>query len=173
MASMLQAGIEVESEPGKGSRFSLTVSAGKLQAAPNGAAPRTPADPAPRRAEPSTILLVEDHPAVRSAMELFFKAQGYHIVSAESFDQTLKVIGKSPRPELLITDFHLPGGKTGSDVIHSVRGVLGKDFPAIMISGDTSDEVSALAHDAQVRFATKPIDPASLVDLVQELLQAG
>jgi len=71
---------------------------------------------------------------------------------------------------LLITDFHLPGGMTGSDVIHSVRKVLGEKFPAIMISGDTSAEVSDLAHDAQVRFASKPIDPAALISLVQELL---
>ena len=96
---------------------------------------------------------------------------GYRIVTAGSLDQTLAVIGESPRPELLITDFHLPGGKTGVDVIKSVRKVLGEKFPAIIISGDTSAEVSDLAHDAQVRFASKPINPADLVSLVQKLLE--
>ena len=75
-----------------------------------------------------------------------------------------------PRPDLLITDFHLPGGKTGSDVIDCVREALGESLPAIMISGDTSAEIEDLSHDADVRFASKPIDPDSLVALVQELL---
>jgi len=169
MASMLQAGIEVESEVGKGSRFALTVPGGAPVATGQSAAPRS-LENLTSAATPSTILLVEDHAAVRKAMELFFAVSGYRIVSADSLDKTLAIIGESPRPELLITDFHLPGGMTGSDVIHSVRKVLGEKFPAIMISGDTSAEVSDLAHDAQVRFASKPIDPAALISLVQELL---
>jgi PAS domain S-box-containing protein len=169
MASMLHAGIEVESEVGKGSRFSLIVPAGELDAADQKTAVRSPGNLTPA-ATSSTILLVEDHAAVRKAMELFFTLSGYRIVSAGSLDQTLAIIGESPRPELLITDFHLPGGITGSDVINSVRSVLGEKFPSIMISGDTSAEVSDLAHDAQVRFASKPIDPSALVSLVEELL---
>jgi len=169
MASMLQAVIEVASEVGKGSRFSLTVPASHLEAANPATATRLPRN-LTRATTPSTILLVEDHVAVRNAMELFFTSSGYRIVSADSLDQVLAVISESPRPELLISDFHLPGGRTGYDVINSVRKVLGEKFPAIMISGDTSAEVSDLAHDAQVRFATKPIAPAELLSLVHELL---
>ena len=86
--------------------------------------------------ESSTILLVEDDAAVRASMELFFRAHGHRIVSAASLDQTLAVVGKLPRPELLITDFHLPSGKSGSDVIRCVREALGECLPAIMITGD-------------------------------------
>ena len=119
----------------------------------------------------STILLVEDNASVRASMELFFRSCGYRIVSAASLDQTLAVVEKSPRPDLLITDFHLPGGKTGSDVIRSVREALGESLPVIMISGDTSAEIEDLSHDANVRFASKPIDPDSLATLAQELLK--
>jgi two-component system CheB/CheR fusion protein len=171
MASMLQVGIEVESEVGKGSRFALTVPAADVDASDQSTASRTPASVTPVTT-PSTILLVEDHAAVRNAMELFLAVSGYRTVSAGNLDQTLEIIGDSIRPELLITDFHLPGGQTGSDVINSVRKVLGEKFPAIMISGDTSAEVLGLLHDAHVRFASKPIDPDALVSLVQELLSA-
>jgi two-component system CheB/CheR fusion protein len=171
MASMLQAGIEVESEVGRGSRFSLTVPPGALETAARSTAARTPRAFTPS-ATPATILLVEDHAAVRKAMELFIVMSGYRIVSAGSLDQALAVIGESSRPQLLITDFHLPGRMTGSEVINSVRKVIGENVPAIMISGDTSAEVSDMANDARVRFASKPIDPAELVSLVQELLGA-
>jgi PAS domain S-box-containing protein len=172
MASMLQVRIDVESEVGKGSRFSLAVPAGDLQAPGQSAATRMRQNLAPP-ATPSTILLVEDHAALRNAMERFFKMKGYRIISADSVDQTLALIRESPPPELLITDFHLPGGTTGSEVISSVRKVLGESFPAIMLSGDTSAEVSDLANDARVRFASKPIDPDDLIGLVQELLVSG
>ena len=91
-------------------------------------------------------------------------------MSAASLDQTLAVVSKLPRPELLITDFHLPSGKSGSDVIRCVREALGECLPAIMITGDILAEVEDLPHDPDVRFASKPIDPDSLAALVQELL---
>jgi len=169
MASMLQAGLDAESEVGEGSRFTLTLPAGDTDAADQTTAALTPRTHT--TTTPSTILLVEDHAAVRKAMELFFAMSGYKVVSASTLDQALALIGES-RPELLITDFHLPGGQTGSDVIDCVRKVLGEEFPAIMISGDTSAEISDLVHDGRVRFASKPIDPDALIGLVRELLSA-
>ena len=80
-------------------------------------------------------------------MELLLGRNGYRVISAGSLDECLAVIGEAPGPDLLITDFHLPGGMSGFDVIKSVRKVLGEKFPAIMISGDTSAELSDLAHD--------------------------
>jgi CheY-like chemotaxis protein len=169
MASMLHAGIEVESGAGQGSRFSLTVPASSPQAADQSTVPRTARNITPA-AGTTTILLVEDHAKVRKAMELLLGTNGYRVISAGSLDECLAAIGKAPRPDLLITDFHLPGGMSGFDVIKSVRKVLGEKFPAIMISGDTSAELSDLAHDSQVRFATKPSKPDVLFDLVRELL---
>jgi PAS domain S-box-containing protein len=171
MASILEARIDVESEVGKGSRFSLTVPASKPETVRQSTDPQTPGKITPATAT-STILLVEDHAAVRKAMQLFFEVHGYKVISAGSLDQSLAVIGQAPRPGLLITDFHLPGGVTGPDVIKSVREVMGESFPAIMISGDTSAEVSDLAHDGQVRFFSKPSNPDILLNLVQELLAA-
>ena len=50
------------------------------------------------------------------------------------------------------------------------RENLGDDFPAIMISGDTSSEIEALPGDAHLRFASKPIEASKLVATVRELL---
>jgi two-component system CheB/CheR fusion protein len=169
MAALLGAQVEVDSEPGRGSRFSIVVPAGEAVASPAGYRLRA-GDPHPVAGAGSTILLVEDDPSVRVSFERFFRVEGYRLVGAESLDQALSVIGGSARPELLITDYHLPGGKTGLDVIDAVRTVLGPGFPAIMLSGDTSSDVSVSPHDQRLRFASKPVDPDRLVSLVQELL---
>ncbi|MFL6618214.1 MAG: ATP-binding protein, partial [Povalibacter sp.] len=166
IAMLLKADIEVDSEPGKGSTFSVSVPQGEPDLAIR------PAPVATQRAsnEVATLLLVEDDQKVRASMQLFFKSYGYRVVPAASLDEALAVVGTFPRPDLLITDFHLQTGKTGSDVIRCIREVLGESFPAILISGDTSAEIEDLPHDAGVRFASKPIDPERLVTLVQDLL---
>jgi PAS domain S-box-containing protein len=170
MAVMLETRVDVESHVGRGSLFSLTVPASAVVFAQESADAVESRSPSP--AERPTILLVEDDRSVRTSIARFFRVEGYRIVSTESFDQTLALIGEQ-RPDLLITDFHLADGKTGLDVIHAVRQVLGAAFPAILLSGDTSADVALLPHDARVRFASKPIDPDLLVGLVHALLAAG
>ena len=172
MAALLRTQVDVDSEPGRGSRFSLIVPAGDAATSPAGYAFRT-GHPPPVVGVRPTILLVEDDPPVRVAIERFFRVEGYRLISAESLDQALSVIGESACPELLITDYHLPGGKTGLDVIDAVRRVLERAIPAIMLSGDTSSDIAVSPHDQRVRFASKPVDPDRLVCLVQELLAAG
>lgn len=168
IAALLEADIQVDSEEGKGSVFSLSVPTGDLDLAIR--AERASNQQAGSDAKSSTILLVEDDASVRASMSLYFRSLGYRIVSAASFDETLAVVDKSPRLDLLITDFHLPNGKTGSDVINCVRKALGESLPVIMLSGDTSAEIEDLSHEVDVRFMSKPIVPESLVAQVQELL---
>jgi CheY-like chemotaxis protein len=168
IAALLEADIQVDSEEGKGSVFSLIVPTGDLDLAMR--AERTSNQQAGSDAISSTILLVEDDAAVRASMSLFFRALGYRVVSAASLDETLAVVDKSSRVDLLITDFHLPNGKTGSDVINCVRKALGESFPVIMLSGDTSAEIEDLSHEVDVRFMSKPILPENLVAQVQDLL---
>jgi len=148
------------------------VPAGEVATSPAGDAFRNGHPPAVAGAR-GTILLVEDDPPVRVSMERFFRLEGYRLISAESLEQALSVIGESACPELLITDYHLPGGKTGLDVIDAVRRVLGPAIPAIMLSGDTSSDIAVWPDDQRVRFASKPVDPDRLVCLVQELLAEG
>jgi CheY-like chemotaxis protein len=168
IAALLGADIQVDSEEGKGSVFSLSVPTGDLDLAIR--AERASNQQAGSDAKSSTILLVEDDASVRASMSLYFRSLGYSIVSAASLDETLAVVDKSPRLDLLITDYHLPNGKTGFDVINCVRKALGESLPVIMLSGDTSAEIEDRSHEVDVRFMSKPIVPESLVAQVQELL---
>ena len=72
--------------------------------------------------------------------------------------------------DLLITDYHLAGGETGTEVISSVRGILGADLPTVLITGDTSSAVKELQHDDNVRMASKPINADELLGLLRDLL---
>ena len=82
IAMLLEADIQVDSEVGKGSVFSLSVPTGELDLAIR--AERASKQQVSSNAMSSTILLVEDDASVRASMELFFRSHGYRIVSAAS-----------------------------------------------------------------------------------------
>lgn len=171
IVKLLGLRIEVQSEPGKGSTFCLEVPAG---AAPVGPAAqelqeRAANDPLPRTRS-ARILLVEDDVSVSAATRMLLKTAGYEVAAAASRAEALRCLDAHGEFDLLITDFHLDAHGTGLDVIASVREQLGEDFPAILLTGDTSMGVQGRGHDRRCRIASKPLKAEQLLALIGELL---
>jgi hypothetical protein len=51
----------------------------------------------------------------------------------------------------------------GTDAIKLVRGVLRRDLPAILVTGDTSNAIKELSLDERLRVMSKPIDAEELL----------
>jgi CheY-like chemotaxis protein len=73
---------------------------------------------------------------------------------------------------LLICDYHLSGGESGTQVITALRGILGASLPALLMTGDTSSAIKHVLDDPYLRFTTKPIKADELLTLLRELLAA-
>jgi two-component system, sensor histidine kinase len=137
IAKLLELKLDVQSEVGKGSTFSLELPAGAAAAYAErevGIA----SEPESGEEGAGHILLVEDDPAVRSATRLLLKAEGYRVTTATSLAQAMECARDTPELDLLITDYYLAGGETGKQVVSSVREMRGNAIKAIMITGDTS-----------------------------------
>ncbi len=78
------------------------------------------------------------------------------------------VTTKRVRPELILSDFNLPGRMNGVETIQALRKALARDIPAIVLTGDIRTEVlDAIAlHD--VRIATKPVNADQLMQLLRQ-----
>ena len=161
--------LKVQSSPGAGSRFQLTVPAGSGAVAPAGAIEAAPPEPTPFSSTPR-ILLIEDEASVRRATELLLRASGYEVYAGASEQEALAVLDGHPQIDLLISDYHLAGEVTGTQVIDTVRARLGTQVPAILLSGDTSSSVQAPPHDARWRTARKPLRAEELLGLIGTLL---
>jgi CheY-like chemotaxis protein len=74
------------------------------------------------------------------------------------------------RFDLLISDYHLEGTRTGTEIITAVRNAKGGDFPAILVTGDTSSVVREMRSDARLRIASKPINSSEFLGLIRALL---
>jgi len=163
--------LEVRSEPGNGSTFSFAL---PLAGAPlaSGAQPGAAASHPSRNSREHHILVVEDDVAVLNATRVLLTVQGYRVSTAGTLAEALEHIRANPDIELLITDYHLAGGETGRQVISAIREIRGQKFKAVMISGDTSSAARGLRGDAALRFLSKPVSSADLMNLLEGLLAA-
>jgi PAS domain S-box-containing protein len=169
IARLLDITIEVESTPGRGSVFSFVLpEAGEA----TGIRPR----PAPAVGQPepdagrSRILLVEDDSSVRKAMRTLLSIEGFDVVAAATAEEALLQMQEDSAFDLLISDYHLESGRTGTEVIGAARRLIAPDFKAILVTGDTSSAVRDIQGDAKLRIASKPINSGELLSLVRTLL---
>jgi len=96
--------IEVESSPGDGSCFRVT-----LPAAQAGSEPVT-AERAQERTSTSSarVLLVEDEQSVREGIETLLQMIGYEVIAVGRGEDALE-LSLEPVPDLLLSDVSLPG----------------------------------------------------------------
>lgn len=172
VAKLLNLGIDVVSQLGEGSRFSVELPVGAVADAPGLHRARPPKAVTQVSAPQRHVLLVEDDPGVRNATRMLLKTAGYRISVAGSMAEALERAGQSHDIDLLVTDYHLERGETGIDVIRSVRELLDADLKAILVTGDTSSAVRDLHRDAHLRLARKPIDADELLSLMNGMLAA-
>ncbi len=174
IVSLLEAPLEVQSEPGKGSRFVLTLPAGQPASGParSVAGARTASAAAPAKPVQARILLVDDDPAVLAATRLLLRSAGFAVVAVASLEEALQAAATDARIDLLVTDYHLGRGETGTAVIDALRHALARPLKAVLMTGDTSSMIRNLQTDSLVRVASKPVNADELLAMMQALMEA-
>jgi CheY-like chemotaxis protein len=84
--------------------------------------------------------------------------------------EALKHIEEGNRVDLLVSDYHLSNGETGTHVINAVRALLGMSLPVVLATGDTSTAIKQLPRDPYLRITSKPIKAEDLLMLLPALL---
>jgi DNA-binding response OmpR family regulator len=118
-------------------------------------------------ADPTTILLVEDDPVLRTFLADNLTADGYELIVAETVRDGLREL-EYKRPDLAIVDLGLPDG-SGLDLIARVRAAdgvasrLDPDVPLVVLSGRATelDRVRGFERGAD-DFVAKPFSYGEL-----------
>jgi two-component system cell cycle sensor histidine kinase/response regulator CckA len=159
-----QSGGEIicESEPGRGTRFRITL--------PRHAATAEPVHvpPAPAAGGSELIVLVDDNDGVRGVLATALTRRGYTVQSAASAEQALQWLANGMRPDVAVTDIRMPG-MNGIAFAQSVQRYLPK-LPIIFMSGDAAPTLSGGATLAHSLFLQKPVTAQTLLRAVRDML---
>ena len=169
LVRLLELRLDVTSEVGKGSEFSLRLPPSKVELAKVNEEPPQAGKKA-ERARKARILLVEDDLAVRDATRMLLRVEGYEVFPVASRAQALDKVREIGALDLLVTDYHLSDGETGIQVIAGLRDLLHGPVRAVLITGDTSTAIKELPRDPLLCIASKPIKAEELLSLLKELL---
>jgi two-component system CheB/CheR fusion protein len=118
-----------------------------------------------------SILVVEDDPSVRRALERLLRLNGYQPVLAGDGQAACDLVARQGiRPDLVIADQNLPGGTSGLQVLARLPEILGHHLPALVLTGDISTEtIKEIARQGYVS-RTKPVGAAELIGLIRSML---
>ncbi|HLQ86669.1 MAG TPA: response regulator [Salinisphaeraceae bacterium] len=120
----------------------------------------------------STVIIVDDEPSIRDALEVLVTATGYRCMSFASGEAFLA--RPLPRvPHCLLLDLRLEDGRNGLE-IQSELNARGATLPVLFLSAedDVASAVSAMRAGA-LDFLQKPFDPELLLDRISRALQAS
>jgi CheY-like chemotaxis protein len=160
--------IDVQSEVGRGTTFEIHL---PLH---SGAIPVGP--PTERReerpAEEETVLLVEDEPFIRQALQRILTHHGYTVLTARDGDEAHEVVGAHTGSiDVILSDVVMPG-QSGPEIMAWALERF-PDAKALLMSGYTThpmltDDTAPLPF----HFLQKPFSPESLVCKLREVLDA-
>jgi signal transduction histidine kinase/CheY-like chemotaxis protein len=166
IVTRLGGDIRVVSALGSGSRFTLVLPAAPGAPAAAAAPPRL--SPAPRDAP--VIVIVDDDPLVRDAVEAVIADAGYTARSARSPAELLEESTAWKRPPDLVLSDVVMAEIAGPELIRRLRA----RFPglrALFMSGHAEDRLSERGVLAPgVHFVAKPLEQAALLDKIARVL---
>ncbi len=151
---MVGGAVDVVSEPGKGSAFTLSYP--KQIPVQNDDVPTHE-----KFGMDGRILVIDDDPTARKAMTDLLEAEGYKSIVAPDAHSGLKLAAKY-RPDAIILDIIMPG-QDGWFVLNALKADPELCEIPVILATVLGDRDMGLAFGA-VDHLTKPIDPQRLVD---------
>ncbi|MBL8697762.1 MAG: response regulator [Alphaproteobacteria bacterium] len=119
------------------------------------------------------ILVIEDEEAIREDLEEVLRLKGYSVASAPDGMDGLRQIS-ARRPDLVLCDRLMPG-LTGSELLTELRAsrpdLAGMPFVFLTALADSAD-LREVEHLQPSAYISKPVDYATLVERINQLLAA-
>lgn len=159
--------VEVESEPQKGTTFTIYLPANENKSSPKIAIPSQLS----AQGGQETILVVEDEPALRMLVVEILQLYGYRVYDAASGLLALNVWKEhQDKIDLLLTDMVMPDGISGRELAERLH----KEKPALKVIYTSGYSPGMAGKDTALltgfNFLPKPYPPSRLAEVVRACL---
>jgi signal transduction histidine kinase/ActR/RegA family two-component response regulator len=165
LGEVLDHRVEVRSTPGKGTRFSIVVPRGRSPVnVPEAAPPVHPHNDAFL----GSVLAIDDEASVRTSLGRLLKARGVEATIVASATEALTLVRvQGLRPDVLLCDYNLRGSPDGIETIKHLRAALGRNVPAVVMTGDTRSQTVDSISAQGVSVLVKPFSAEDLLEILR------
>ncbi|GAC19212.1 ATP-binding response regulator [Paraglaciecola arctica] len=161
--------ITVRSTLGKGSVFTIEAQIAQTLPQPS-ASSQLFQDPNSLKGK--LILVADDDKQILNAMRLMLQKWGCETLCAKSLTEVKAIIECAEKlPDMLITDYQFNDLHTGLDIIQYIKEYISQSIPALMVTGDTSQEKVKLFKDSGIRVLHKPVQQAKIRLMLNHMLK--
>jgi two-component system, sensor histidine kinase len=168
LLDLMEGSINVESKPGRGSKFTVTIPIGNVIAEMVEVQEKTGLCTSVRK-----ILVVEDEAINRIYMIRLLQKQGWDIIEAEDGIEAVKKY-QQEKPDIIIMDVGLPGlnGISATEIIREAEATEPGSYRAYIIALTAhafDEDIENCRNAGMDDYLSKPIVSKNLIDLIEKL----
>lgn len=163
LVNIMGGEIGVDSETGRGSRFTVRLMLSQPLSQP---ADSTPAEVVTGYTGPrQTVLMIDDDPAQLAMLRHLLAPLGFEIFTARDGDEAIAIAGKA-MPDLVLLDISMPG-KSGWETAEILRQQHGSALRIVMLSANAHQfNPGGDGNAANNMFLLKPFEFNTLLDVI-------
>ena len=168
-AELMNGDLVVDSTPGEGTRFTLSIPAGLSRQSVDDQAPVDQAQLSAESADSRgiTVLVIDDDPTARDIAGRILRNDGFEVLVAESGQRGLE-LARQARPDLIVLDVMMPG-LDGWEVLESLKESPDTAMIPVVMQSMLDERQTGLDKGAD-DYLTKPIDRRKLSRAIRRLL---
>ncbi|KFZ31380.1 chemotaxis protein CheY [Pseudidiomarina salinarum] len=174
MSEQLHCALQLVSEEGRGSCFSVTIPEGNPALVEEHAPQAEVATPTGSM----TLICVDDDPENLTAMRALLEKWGCTVMTFTSSSSALDYASTHPRPDGMLLDYQLGDdehdGLSLADALRNIWGDNGEHMlEGALVTAMRDDNLRQQAREKQLHFLAKPVKPAALKALLKHIQQRG